>query len=238
MVRARFLPMLAAVIVASAALALGTQSCGPTESTTSGTGGALASSITIVSPTCNCPRGGGCVACVALPPGPDPTIPILLDVENFDLRPPGVCGESISPVTAVSVGTGGTNAFVGTGGTGGTSGFANPCGHLLLTVDGVENNQGAGSEIDVLLGKLGDPVGVHEVELQVVREARNVFDLVDAEAPIVDRITLDTRPSCRQTCEHGAGGAGAGGGTGGTAGTTSGGLGGTTGTSGAGTSGT
>src|SRR5215831_12927342 len=60
--------------------------------------------------------------CFAFPPDtPDPVVPVVYSVSAFDLRPPGACGAEIQ------------------------------CGYVVLRVNGVDNNQSATGEVDVLL---------------------------------------------------------------------------------------
>ncbi|HEY4119613.1 MAG TPA: hypothetical protein VGM56_17210 [Byssovorax sp.] len=202
--RARLYPALVGVAgVVGALAATGVGSC-TTETFGSGGNTTGPEGFTITDPMPN--------ACIVVPPGPMPTFPILVDVQNFDLRPPGACDESL------------TSSATGSGGSGGSGGAApillNPCGHFDLKVNGVENNQGAGSEIDVLLYKLASRYGKLHISIEVIREQRYTFDLVDAGTTILplDVVTVDTPDKCpggsvtvTSTSAHGSGGRGGGG---------------------------
>jgi hypothetical protein len=204
--------LIAAVTAVSAALALATQSCGVD---TTGTGGTtLGPPIVAVTAPC---EGNAQFhkddtrsddACFELPPGPDPFIPISLDVENLKLAPPGVCVQNQTTSSSSGIG--------GAGGAGGGTQFLVPCGHLALLMcderDTIKsplgeawdvcpletppNNEGSGTEIDVLLRKLPNPYGHFHVDIRVVRESQNPFDLVDAEAPVAAPIDFRVESSC------------------------------------------
>jgi hypothetical protein len=99
------------------------------------------------------------------------------------------------------------------------------CGHLVVKVNGVVNNEGATPTVNVLLGKFATPyqtfaitvelVGDNNESLLVVRpDDAGMVDL-DAGITLQTSLTVDARPSCDGTpssssSSSGAGGAGSG----------------------------
>ena len=135
-------------------------------------------------------------ACIAIGTEPDATIPIQIGVTGLYLRPPGACG------------------------------VYEQCGHLVLRVNGLENNRGAAPLIDVQMRKLADRYADLTIAIEVIDDTGMAIlskPDKDAEAvPLVKSITLMTRASCG----GGSGGAGGAGGAGGGAGGAGGGVGG------------
>ncbi len=230
--------VLGGVIAAAAIFSLSTESCGILDN--GGLGGFDAG---VASRRIGAPSSG----CVAAQAGDIPYVPISLEIANLQLQPPGVCSQELTTVSS-TVGTG-----LGVGGAGGAGGasISFQCGHLAVFVcteasttdkgslfdDGHKhcprgtpvNNEGSGTEIDVLLPDLRDPspgmpFNELHVDLFLAREARFIGDLVDAETPfppqVLDLCVLQPGGTCDSVdahCPEAKGGGGAGGksGTGG-----------------------
>ncbi|MCC6555849.1 MAG: hypothetical protein IT372_23040, partial [Polyangiaceae bacterium] len=123
-------------------------------------------------------------ACVAIGSGIDATIPVEIKVENLYLRPPGACG------------------------------VYKQCGHLVLRVNGVENNRGSATVIDVLLRKLADRYAGLTISVEVINDAGEPILAVLTDgaepAPLMRSVTVTTQVAC----EGGGGGSGGSGGSG------------------------
>jgi hypothetical protein len=125
-------------------------------------------------------------ACIAIGAAADATIPVTVAPKELYLRPPGTCG-----------------AY-------------KQCGHLVLRVNGVENNRGSARIIDVVFeGKIADRYADLTLSIEVLSDAETPI-LNQAGEPVVASISVTTAESAA-SCGAGAGGAG-GGGTGGAGG--------------------
>lgn len=115
--------------------------------------------------------------CVSIGDDANGRVPLVVAIDQIVLKPPGTCGTFVQ------------------------------CGHLVLYAEGVENNRSAVRGIDLLLGKLADPVfdgsihdGTGEPDLLDLR----VEVVTDAEEPLLDRegepvaaeLSLITVPDC------------------------------------------
>ncbi len=96
--------------------------CGSTVADSLEVGPSGPPSITLVNP-----KAGPKPACRAIGTNVAAHVPLLLDVANLLLRPPGGCAG------------------------------VRQCGHLRLRANGIFNNEGAAKAIDLLLGKLANP---------------------------------------------------------------------------------
>jgi hypothetical protein len=139
-------------------------------------------------------------ACFPVPDGPDAAIPLTLSFTKADgqpatvyLRAPGFC-------TSIP------NAL---------------CGHVVVKVDGIENNEGALPTVDVLLRKFATPYGTFAITVELVADnggtllvaganAAGVVDL-DAGIPLQTSLTVHAQPSCGGSSSSGGAGGGDGG---------------------------
>lgn len=131
----------------------------------------------------NPPSGEG-PQCISVGPDADGQVPLLVDVDELVLRPPGGCG-----------------AFV-------------QCGHLEIFVEGKFNNEGAVPAIDLLLRKLADPFHDGSVDeatgepdlldvVAIVVDEGGLW-LRDEEGQLVtDSVQLVTVPDCDALEESG-----------------------------------
>lgn len=122
--------------------------------------------------------------CIVVPAGADPTVPIEVDVRDpengnatFILRPPGNCG---------------------------TYGH---CGRVALEVNGVENNEGATSVVDLLLRKLADRYTNLTVKATLVNDEGVPFANTDGGEPVSATVTFKSAKPCAEG-ESGACGCG------------------------------
>jgi hypothetical protein len=162
------------------------------------------------------PSDGPQPVCVAVGPEIDARVPLLVDLTELVLRPPGACG--LFP----------------------------QCGHLELWANGILNNEAAVPAVELLLRKLADRYhdgtphagtgepDVVRVRVQMVSDS-GVPMSDHAGEPLADELELITVPSCEGLGGGGSGGAGGFGGSGGAGG--AGGSGGAGGAGGAGGSG-
>ena len=123
------------------------------------------------------PGTDGFPVCVSIGTDADFRLPVLVDVEELALRPPGACGSYAQ------------------------------CGQLALYVDGVLNDRSAVPVIEVLFRRLGDRyhdgathVGTGEPDVLHVRVdavGDDMTQLLDhAGEPLSDSIELVTVPTC------------------------------------------
>lgn len=127
------------------------------------------------------PASGPEPACVSIGDDADTRVPLLVALEEIDLRPPGGC-----------------------------DGIAQ-CGRLALFADGVLNNETAVVAIDLLVYKLGDPYhdgtvhagtgepDVLDVRVEVLDDETDEVLLDHDGAPLADTLQLITVPSCDET---------------------------------------
>jgi hypothetical protein len=150
-------------------------------------------------------------ACVEVRPGDEPTFSLALDVRNVLLRPPGLCAQ------ATSYGGGGAYGVGGAGGAGGAEEIiVLPCGHLLLTVNGQENNKTTSASVDVLLRKLANRYTDLHIEIIAIDDfGFPIYRSNNPKSPVLKTsIDVTTRESCEgfdQTTSSGTGGGGVGG---------------------------
>lgn len=160
------------IAIAAAALV----ACSDDPTTTIDPGPTGAPSIRFVDPA-----SGGEPACVSVGDDADTRVPLLVELEEIDLRPPGGCGEIAQ------------------------------CGRLALYADGVLNNETAVLAVDLLVYKLGDPYhdgAIHEgtgepdlldVRVEVLDDETDEV-LLDREGdPLADSLQLITVASCDET---------------------------------------
>ncbi|MBM4358418.1 MAG: hypothetical protein FJ096_09950 [Deltaproteobacteria bacterium] len=117
-------------------------------------------------------------SCVAIGTDVTARVPLELDVTGVVLRPPGACG------------------------------VASPCGYLRVRADGRDNNVGAQTTVDVLLGKLSNPY--HDGATHAGTGNPDVLDidvtLVDAtETTMLDAdgkdLTISLGLAVKPTCD-------------------------------------
>jgi hypothetical protein len=124
----------------------------------------------------NPPSGQG-PQCVSVGDAADGQVPLLVDVDEVVLRPPGACGSLVQ------------------------------CGYVELYVEGRFNNEGAVRAIDLLLGKLGDPFHDGSVDeatgepdvldvLAIVVQGDGLWLRDDEGELVTDAIQLITVPDC------------------------------------------
>ena len=124
------------------------------------------------------PASGGDPQCVAIGDDASVRVPLLVDVDEVLLRPPGGCGAIAQ------------------------------CGHLALYAGGVFNNETSVPAIDLLVAKLGDPYhdgSIHQgtgepdvltVRVDVVRGPDGGTLLDRAGDPLSDTVDLITVVTC------------------------------------------
>lgn len=150
-------------------------------------------------------------ACFPVPDGTDATIPITVEFRNSNgspadvfLRPSGFCSAVPSGI----------------------------CGHLVVTVNGVVNNDGVTHTVNVLLRKFATPYQVFSINVALVADAGNtllvarpndagVTDL-DTGTTLQASLTVDAQKSCgssTSSSSSSSASSSSGGGTGGSAAT-------------------
>jgi hypothetical protein len=116
-------------------------------------------------------------ACAAIGEDVRARIPVLVAIENFLLRPPGVCGTALQ------------------------------CGHIRLRADGRDNQYGASTALELDLGKLAQPyrdgsihTGTekpHLLEIEVTLLGDDGEPWLDAEgAPLTESMAIAVKRSC------------------------------------------
>ena len=162
-------------VAALAAVAALAGPLGCTDETTAATSTGPTGRITLVVKS---PANGVCTAV-----GDDAfaEVPIVVDVDNAVLRPPGTCG------------------------------VYTQCGHLELQVNGIPNNAGATEVIPVLLRKLAEPLGDFDVSLRIVKDdGTYVLDSTSETGAVLEaHVALVTRASCPSGAGGGGGTGGA-----------------------------
>jgi hypothetical protein len=146
--------------------------------------------------------------CVPVGPDPDATISVNVHPDQLLLRPPGTCGAYAQ------------------------------CGHMLLRINGVENNRGSAPVIDAQLQNLADRYAELTISIEVRTDSGElILNQDEVPLPVGDTVKVITVMN-EASCPEGTGGSGGAGGSGsgGAGGSGSGGAGGS-GSGGAGGSG-
>ncbi len=187
MTQARRSP-LAALLAAFAVTACGCSS--ETTTTTSDAGTSTVASdakLTVVSPLDG--------ACFPVPDGADATIPLTLAFTKANGSPAGVYLRGAGFCTSIP-------NFL--------------CGHVVIKVDGVENNQGATPTVNVQLRKFATPYQTFAITVELVGDDgktllvaspddAGVTDL-DAGITLQTSLTVDARKSCGSSTSSSSGG--------------------------------
>ena len=135
-------------------------------------------SLRIISPVAD--------ACVEVSAGADAYIPVLVDAQNFQIRPPGSCSSCVN------------------------------CGHVVLRVNDLDNNASTSSVVDVdFAGKLANHYGTMNLTVELVDDCGRPWTafgqdggVLDCDAgvvgsgdggtvePLVMTVTITSSPSC------------------------------------------